>query len=226
MKNSEKTKRLAFMAMFLAIEAVLVFTPLGFIPIPPLNPTLMHIPVIIAGITLGKKAGAQMGFVFGLCSFLNATFRPGVTSFIFTPFYSIGGVSGNWTSLIIAFIPRILLGFMAGWTYETLTDKKCNKHISVVISALIGAMTNTILVMGGIYVFFGQPYAQAIGISFDALVVAIMTVVTTNGLFEAVIGSVVSVAVCKALDPFVRKFQKPKKKAAINVNETLNETIA
>ena len=47
MKNAEKTKRLAFMAMFLAIEAVLVFTPLGFIPIPPLNPTLMHIPVII-----------------------------------------------------------------------------------------------------------------------------------------------------------------------------------
>ena len=28
----------------------------------------MHIPVIIAGIVLGKKAGAELGFVFGLTS--------------------------------------------------------------------------------------------------------------------------------------------------------------
>lgn len=202
--KSEQTRRLAFMAMFLAIEIVLVFTPLGFIPIPPLNPTLMHIPVIIAAITLGKKAGAQMGFVFGLCSFLNATFRPGITSFVFTPFFSIGAVSGNWTSLIIAFVPRILLGFVSGWIFETLTKKKVNEHVSVIISALAGAMTNTILVMGGIYVFFGAAYAEAIGISYGALIGAIMTVVTTNGAFEAAIGAGICVVVCKAIQPFMR----------------------
>ena len=32
----------------------------------------MHIPVIIAGIILGKKAGAELGFVFGLTSMIKA----------------------------------------------------------------------------------------------------------------------------------------------------------
>ena len=64
--RSKKTQYMTFMAMFLAIEIILVVTPLGYIPIGPLSATTMHIPVIIAGITLGKKAGAQLGLVFGL----------------------------------------------------------------------------------------------------------------------------------------------------------------
>ena len=50
-----KTQYMTFMAMFLAIEIILVVTPLGYIPIGPLSATTMHIPVIIAGITLGKR---------------------------------------------------------------------------------------------------------------------------------------------------------------------------
>lgn len=203
--KSKQTQRLAFMAMFLAIEAVLVFTPLGYLPIPPLNPTTMHIPVIIAGIVLGKKAGAQMGFVFGLTSFLRATFEPSITSFVFTPFYSIGEISGNWTSLVIAFVPRILLGFLAGWLFEVLAKKKVNENVSIVLSALVGAMTNTILVMTGIYVFFGAAYAETLGLSFTALFGAIITIVTTNGVFEAVIGAVITLLVCKACKPYIKK---------------------
>lgn len=203
--KSKQTQRLAFMAMFLAIEVVLVFTPLGYLPIPPLNPTTMHIPVIIAGIVLGKKAGAQMGFVFGMTSFLRATFQPGPTSFVFSPFYTIAGISGNWTSLLIAFVPRILLGFLAGWIFELLSKKKANESISVIIASLTGAMTNTILVMSGIYVFFGQPYASVLNISYEALIGAIMTIVTTNGLFEAIIGAIICTLVCKACKPFIKK---------------------
>ena len=89
MKN-HKTQYMAFMAMFLAIEIALVLTPLGYIQLGIISATTMHIPVIIAGITLGKKAGAQLGFVFGLTSMLNATFRPLPTSFVFTPFITFG----------------------------------------------------------------------------------------------------------------------------------------
>ncbi|MEF9968776.1 MAG: ECF transporter S component, partial [Longicatena sp.] len=52
--KSKKTQYLSFMAMFLAIEIVLVITPLGYLPIGPISATTMHIPVIIAGIVLGK----------------------------------------------------------------------------------------------------------------------------------------------------------------------------
>ena len=122
MKN-HKTQYMAFMAMFLAIEIALVLTPLGYIQLGIISATTMHIPVIIAGITLGKKAGAQLGFVFGLTSMLNATFRPLPTSFVFTHFITFGGMSGNWTSLLLAFVPRILLGYLAGRVYEQLQKK-------------------------------------------------------------------------------------------------------
>ena len=45
-------------------------------------------------------------------------------SFVFTPFITIGGMSGNWTSLLIAFVPRILLGYLAGLVYEQLQKKQ------------------------------------------------------------------------------------------------------
>ena len=81
--KSKKTQYMTSMALFLAIEIILVVTPLGYIPIGPLNATTMHIPVIIAGIVLGKKAGAELGFVFGLTSLIKATIQPGITSFCF-----------------------------------------------------------------------------------------------------------------------------------------------
>ena len=54
--NHKKTKNLTLLALFIAIEAVMVMVPfLGFIPIGPLRATLLHVPVIIAAIVLGTK---------------------------------------------------------------------------------------------------------------------------------------------------------------------------
>ena len=46
------------MSLFIAIELLMVMVPfLGFIPIGPLRATTLHIPVIIAAMTLGKEKG-------------------------------------------------------------------------------------------------------------------------------------------------------------------------
>lgn len=206
--KTKKTQYMSFMALFLAIQVVLVVTPLGYLAIGPLSLTTMHIPVIIAAILFGKKAGAQLGFVFGLTSVINATLRPGITSFVFSPFITVGTMSGNWTSLLIAFIPRILLGFLAGWMFEILQKKKVNDHVSVVAGALTGAITNTVLVLVGIYVFFGAPYAQAVGISYTALVGVLLGVVSTNGIAEAILGALSALLVCNALKPFMKKYKQ------------------
>ena len=60
-QSSKKTKYLVLVTMFCSIEVLLMFTPLGFIPIGPMKATTMHIPVILAGILLGIKGGA-LGF--------------------------------------------------------------------------------------------------------------------------------------------------------------------
>ena len=194
--KSKKTQYMSIMAMFLAIQIILVVTPLGYLPIGPISATTMHIPVIIAGIALGKKAGAQLGFVFGLTSVLNATFRPTLTSFCFSPFVTIGGIGGNWMSLLIAFVPRILLGYLAGLIYEKLCRKGINENVGIIAGALTGAITNTVLVLGGIYLFFGSAYADAIKVAYDTLIAVLLGVVATNGIAEAILGAVATLLVC------------------------------
>jgi uncharacterized membrane protein len=191
------------MALFLAIEIILVVTPLGYIPIGPLNATTMHIPVIIAGIVLGKKAGAELGFVFGLTSLIKATIQPGITSFCFSPFVTIGTMSGNYKSLLIAFVPRILLGYLAGLVFGIM-KKNNRENLGVVVGALTGAITNTVLVLSGIYIFFGEAYASAVGVQYSTLVTVLLGVVSTNGILEAILGAIVSLAIYKALKPILK----------------------
>ncbi len=191
--NKQKTKNLAFISLFIAIEVLMVMIPfLGFIPVGPLRATTLHIPVIIAGIVLGKEIGATIGFVFGLCSLLMNTLQPTITSFVFSPF-----ISGSLLSLIIVFIPRILIGYVAGWLYEKIKDK--NEVVAMSLGSFFGAIVNTFLVLGGIYIFFGTQYASAIGKNFEALFPYLIGIITTNGILEAIIGTIISVMVSKIL---------------------------
>lgn len=189
MKN-KKTTNMVIFSMLLAIEVVMSFTPLGFLRIGLLSVTMLHIPVIICAMALGKKYGAALGFVMGFCSFYNATFSPTITSFCFTPFFSMGGVEGNWTSLLIAFLPRIALGYGAGAIYERLKSK--NGRTAAALSGLSGALINTIGVLGGIWIFFKEPYEAVLG---NTIVALLMTTVGVNSIAEAVVGVIAAMAV-------------------------------
>lgn len=194
-----KTRQLALFSMFLAIELVLVVSPLGYIPLGVMNVTTMHIPVILAGIMLGKRKGAQLGFVFGFTSMVMNTLRPLPTSFVFTPFITIGSIQGNWTSLLISFIPRILLGYVAGALFEYLYKRKWNTNISVALSAFCGTLTNTVLVLSGIYICYGELYAQATNRAYEVLATVLIASLSVNGVLEAIVAILCSIIVWNAL---------------------------
>jgi len=194
------TRTLVQLALLTGIEIIFAFTVFGSIPIGPIVATLAHIPVIIAAIYLGYGAGTYMGFLFGLLSFIVHSFvTPGPTSFVFTPLYSIGDVSGNFWSIIICFVPRILLGVVAAFIYQTVAKYDKKKYIASGVAAVISTLIHTVLVLGGIYVFFGESYAAVNNMAFDLLFGAIMTVVGTNGVPEALIAGVVAVALAKPM---------------------------
>ncbi len=199
-----KTKNLTLFAFFLAIELILLFTPLGFLRIGPLSATLMHIPVIIIAITMGRKYGCALGLIFGLCSVWNATFAPGVTSFCFSPFITIGNVSGNFTSLVIALVPRVLIGFSAASVYTFGIKHFHNESGAVIAGALSGALTNTVLVLGFIMIFFGHEYASALSIPYQTLISVLLGVIFTNGIAEAIIACIITWMVYKALKPILK----------------------
>ncbi|MEG0754018.1 MAG: ECF transporter S component, partial [Angelakisella sp.] len=117
MKNeSKKLHRLTQLSLLLALEILMGFTPLGMIQIPPVSITLMHIPVIIGGILLGYGAGAFLGGAIGVLSIIRSTFAAaGPIDLLFNP-----AVSGNpLGSIVMALLPRILLGVAAVFIYRT-----------------------------------------------------------------------------------------------------------
>ncbi len=191
----KKTLGLAQFALLLAIEAVVCFTPLGSLPaVGPVVATLGMVPVILTAVVMGLGAGTAMGAFAGLFSFLVWTFMPPnpLTAFVFSPAYSLGPARGNFWSLAICFVPRILTGTVAAACLRLFTRLKWKVPAAYAVSGALGSLTNTALVLGGIYLFFGSTYASAIGQNYGALPALIGLTVLTNGLPEAVVGAAVA----------------------------------
>lgn len=197
MKN-KKIFKMAFLAMMSAVLVIMMFTPLGYIPLGVLRITTMHIPVLITAMVLGKKEGMMMGALFGISSVIINTLQPTLTSFVFSPFISVGAVNGNGYSLIIAVLPRILLGWSSGVIYERFASY-INDTGRIILSACVGTLTNTLLVLGGIYLFFGPAYAAVRGIEYSALFTVLLTTILTNGILEILLAAVICLAAVKAL---------------------------
>ena len=145
MKN-EKTYELVLTALFTAIIVIMAFTPLGYIPLVVINATIIHIPVILGALFLGPKKGAFLGFVFGLTSFINNTFKAATASaFVFSPVlaYNVVGVSGVFKSLYICFVPRILVGVLPYFVYILI--RKVLKSEQKVARVVVDAAASLIL---------------------------------------------------------------------------------
>lgn len=190
-------------SLFAALIFVLAFVPyVGYIKVPflAIQATTVHIPVIVASIVLGPKCGGILGGVFGLTSLINNTISPSITSFVFSPFIEVGdGLGGSPLSLIICFIPRILVGVVPYYVYTAIQNhaknKDKSKKFSLLISGVAGSMTNTILVMGMIYIFFGQEWAAAKEMEYSAVLGVILSVIGINGSIEAIIAALITSAV-------------------------------
>lgn len=216
--KSKKTdvKLLAQMALLTALMLVLAFTPLGYIPLGFMNATTMHIPVILGACLLGPKMGGVLGGVFGVTSVIRATLTPNITSFVFTPFYSFNPeFHGSWVSLIVAIVPRVLIGVISGYAFLALMKlTRGSQTISLPLAGFIGSMTNTIGVMGLIYLLFGEQYAIAGGMDPNLLLKVIMGVVGLNGVPEAIIAAILTLAVGKVLLGIFHKTRKTENAAS------------
>lgn len=198
--NRKKTFNMVITALFAAIIILMAFVPyIGYINLVLIKATLIHVPVIIGSIILGPKKGAFLGFIFGLTSLINNTFNPSLLSFAFSPFYN----GGNMISLLICFLPRILVGIVPYFVYSgicTLLKKIKGKiFIALPIAAAAGAFTNTLLVMPMIRIFFAEQFAAAKDITIDAVSGVVMGIIAANGIPEAIVAVVIVTAVASIL---------------------------
>ena len=201
------TMSMVQVAIFGAIICIMAFTPfLGYIPLGFTRATIIHIPVIIASLLMGPKKGGVLGFLFGLTSFINNTINPTATSFVFTPFYSLGDVSGGIESVIICFIPRILVGIVPYFVYKLVlrlssetTKNRGVSNIGLVLAGISGALVNTLLVMNLIYIFFGDAYIKASEKAVSLGYMVILSIIGINGVPEAIIAGILTLCIGKVL---------------------------
>ena len=193
------TRYMATLAMFCGILLVMGATGIGFIPLPVIKATTMHIPVILGAVLLGPAAGAVLGGVFGLCSIWANTTSPGLLAFAFSPFMTTEGLPGVLKSLWIALGCRILLGVIAGWLWKGMKRVLKQDYLSLPVTAAIATICHTILVMGSIYLLLAQQYAQAKNVAITAVFGLVMGTVTASGIPEAIIAAVLVTVIGKAL---------------------------
>lgn len=117
------TRQLAVAGLLAAITIVLGISGLGLIPVPTAagRATIMHVPVILAGILEGPLVGGMVGFIFGLYSFSTAA-----VPFLLDP--------------VIAILPRVLVGILSHYAYKITGSSP--------VAAVVGTMTNTGGVLG------------------------------------------------------------------------------
>ena len=184
--NSKKlsTRSLVVTAMMIAITAVLSVTPLGLIPLGTISASTIHIPTIIIAILEGPVIGAITGAAMGLISLFRAMTAP---SGILDPYF---------VNPIISVLPRILIGVVAAYSYKLFSKITKKDSLSTGIAALLGSITNTVLVLGLLYIIYVAEITEKLG---SAAGPVLLAVATTSGVFEAICTVVISVLLVVAI---------------------------
>lgn len=119
-------RQVSFAGVLGAITVVLGCTPLGFIQIPPIAITIMHVPTIIAGVMEGPVIGGIVGAMFGAFSMYQAqTAINPLDKLIFS-------------NPVIALIPRILVGVVAHYVFVLAKGKRGNAIVAGVLAVFAG----------------------------------------------------------------------------------------
>ena len=187
-------RKLAFLGMLTAIIFVMAFTPLGYLRTGGLSITFLLIPVAMGAVLCGPSAGACLGGVFGLTSFIQCF---GMEAFGST----LLGINPAFTFLT-CMVPRILTGLLVGFIFRGLQKIDKTRLLSYAGACLSGALLNTLMFMTCLVLFFwNTEFIQGISASFGSTNVFafVAAFVGINGVIEAVSCFLLGTALTKAL---------------------------
>jgi uncharacterized membrane protein len=163
-----------------ALVIVLGITGIGFIRIPPVAITVMHVPVIVGAILEGPVVGFVIGLLFGIFSLIQTAIMPGTEAAFLNPLISI--------------LPRLFIGPVAWLAYCAISGRTASASpetprrpvreiIAIAVSAFAGTVTNTVLVLSALGLFKYYPWS------------ALPPIVIVNSPLEIVFAIVIVIAV-------------------------------
>ncbi|MEG1560150.1 MAG: ECF transporter S component [Clostridia bacterium] len=199
-----KTKNLALAGILTSMTFLLGMTPIGLIPLGIINLTIMCIPVIIGTLVCGLKIGLLLGAAFGLSSTLTAfgisLAAQGSLSAALIPY-------SPFAVILMSMIPRLMIPIVSHFVFKSFSKKKHSfKPIAIGIATAAGSLTNTVLYLGSMYLFY-----MIFGL--DTTVVAAF--IAGTGVMAGPAEALVAVIICV---PVVSTVLRSKKSASYKKN--------
>lgn len=205
MKKKVNVKQMSQLSLLTAIVLLMAFTPLGYLKTPwGVEVTFIVIPVAVGSIILGPAAGAFLGLVFGITSF--------VQCFGASPLGAIMLDTSPVGTFICCVVTRVFVGLLPGLLYKLLKKVKKTRIIGISICCFMTPVINTALYIVGNYLIFSDTWMNIAvntygytGPSGISLLGFMLGMVAVNGIAEAFSCMVIGTAVCKTLQKIVQR---------------------
>lgn len=179
--------KIAMTGIFGALSIILALTPIGYVQIGALAITIMHIPTILATLTAGLVPGLFTGLIFGISSLVKAATSGNASNIFFV-------------NPLVSVLPRVIFP-IAVWGFFKLLNliPRMPKTVSGGIAAAAGTLVHTLLVLGALVIFYGKDLGLKSGEMLSGFFAFVAATLATNGLWEIVSASVLSVIVLGAI---------------------------
>ena len=187
MNNSNgKTRRLAGLALFTAIVVVLQLLG-SFIKVGPFAVSLVLIPIVVGAAVYGVKAGAWLGFVFGVVVTIAVVTGADAGGYIM---FSARPVM----TVIVCLLKGTAAGYVAGLVYRAISKK--NALAGVIVAAAAAPVINT-----GLFamLLFYQPQLQAWACDTAVATYIVTGLVGVNFLLELGVNLVLSPTITRLI---------------------------
>ena len=188
--NHTQTLHLVLTALFLALILLLGLTPIGLIPLGFINVTILCVPVIVGTLLLGLKTGLLLGLCFGGVSALSAFGIYGTPSALAGALVAASPV----LAAVMCFFPRLMVPVVAHLVYKLISKGEPAKKRAVPFAAVAGSLTNTILYLGLMLLFYVM-----MGIDSEGVLTLIGGTGLIAGTSEAVVAALIATPVLAAV---------------------------
>ncbi len=195
-----KVLNMTELSLLTAIIFVMAFTPLGYLRTGGVEITFIVVPVAVGAVLLGVKAGAFLGFVFGLTSFIQCFGMSAFGTMLFN--------AKPLATAISCIVPRIIVGIVPALVYQWMSTHVKKKSIATAVSCVLAPITNTILYLGFMVVFFQDYMSQAYGYTGKGgifFLLWLLALVAVNAVLEAASCLFIGTAITEALQKTVNR---------------------
>lgn len=200
-----QTLRLVQIALLTALMLLLQLA-FGSLRIGPVTLSFSLVPLVIAAVFIGPGAGALLGLVSGVVTFVQVLTAA-------DPFYALLIATNPLLTALICISKTTLAGLIAGLCYRAICKVSKYRALNVILPAVVCPVVNTGIFCIGMYFGFGSALqsSEVFGAAASAGLVSFILIglAGVNFLYEVLSNVVVCPIVAKAL--YSSKFFKNAK---------------